>query len=454
MAPITETAKSGIWSKGAPRSIIATTYYDRTGRLSVRRLFHGWRVLGALLLFSMASAGTVWFGFTAYFKPLVDEFGWSYTAISFVAGMRGVETGLGDIFAGFLIDRLGGRKVLLVGTLLMAAGFLLLSRVNSLFTFYAYFFIVCIGVTGSSLVVAMTILSRWFRRRLGTAFGILSAGGGLSGFLLSLIVYLLDSFGFRTAFLVFGFSILFIGLCATLVVRERPEPLGYGPDGDVVLPEKGALTQNHSGEVDHQGRRSDATGVKFRDVLRSRTFWTLVLVSITQVFVVQLVITHIMPYLESIGYPRSVAGQVAMAIPVFSVLGRLGLGWLGDRFNRRDMLIIVMSLQAAAVFVLAYVGLGTLIIPFLVLYGLGWGGMIPNRAAILRDYFGIRSFGSMLGVVMGLSMIGGLFGPVMAGRLYDATGSYYLALIIAAGLLVFGTLPLLSLRRPPVSAKV
>lgn len=421
--------------------------------MSPKKLFYGWWVLAALLAFSMFGAGTVWYGFTAYFTPLVKEFGWTYTAISFAAAMRGIETGIGDLFVGFLVDRFGGRKLILGGTLLMSTGFLLLSRVSSLTTFYVYYFIVSVGVTSGASVVGLTILSRWFPRRVGTIFGIFTAGAGLSGFLLPLVIYLLDSFGFRTTFFIFGVSVLFVGLPVAVLVRDRPELLGYGPDGGVLTP-----TSNVPAKSASEERHGDVSGglpnLGLKGVLRSRILWTLVLASASQVLVIQMVTTHIMPYLESIGRSRYEAGQVAMAVPVISVLGRLGFGWLGDRFDRRDMLIAVTSLQTAGILALAYAGIYPLMIPFLLFYGLGYGGMMPNRAAILRDYFGDRSFGTMLGIVVGLSVVVGLVGPVMAGRLYDTRGSYSLALMIAVGLLIVGVALLSSLKRPATPPQV
>lgn len=419
----------------------------------MKKPFYGWWVLGALIVFSMSGAGTVWYGFTAFFNPLVDEFGWSYTAISLAAGMRGVEIGLGDLIAGFLVERFGGRRVVFAGALLMSAGFLLLSRVSSLLTFYLYYFILCIGVTGCASVVAMTILSRWFPRRLGTAFGIFSAGGGLSGFLLPAIVSLVDSLGFRTSFFILGLIVLFIGSCAAIIVRDHPVPLSPAPNSDMPAAPEHGCHQDGSGESGAPASAHRAIEFEFGEAVRSRAFWVLVVMSMAYMFVLQMVITHIMPYLESTGFPRSTASQVAMAIPSISLLGRLGFGWLGDRFNRRRILILAMSLQVMGVFILGYVSSPRLVVLFLLFYPIGYGGLVPNRAAILKDYFGTRSFGSLLGVLVGLPMVGGLLGPVIAGRLYDTTGSYHYAFMIATGLLILCMLPLFSLRGPGAPSK-
>lgn len=160
--------------------------------------------------------------------------------------------------------------------------------------------------------------------------------------------------------------------------------------------------------------------------------------------------THIMPYAESVSFSRNLAGQLAMFVIVVSLVGRLVFGWVGDRLNRIIVVVVTMVIQTVSMLVLIVVGSGFLIIPFLLFYGLWYGGFMPNRAAISHDYFGANRFGSLLGVLMGLSVAISMVGPVITGWLFDITGSYQIAFLICTVVLVLGTLPLMVIKRPTI----
>ncbi|MFC1893735.1 MFS transporter [Chloroflexota bacterium] len=163
---------------------------------------------------SAFSGAVIYYGFTAYFDPLVNEFGWSYTAISLAASFRSAELGMMDIVVGFLIDRFGSRRIIFTGSVLIGIGFLLLSRIDSLAAFYVSYLIICIGASGISSTVFYSAISRWFRKRLGIALGLAAAGFGAGGFGVPVIVYLLDLVGFRMVFVIIGIAAFILSLCA------------------------------------------------------------------------------------------------------------------------------------------------------------------------------------------------------------------------------------------------
>ena len=116
-------------------------------------MFYGWWIVILVFFAGVFGGATIWYGFTAYFDPLINEFGWSYTAISIAASLRSAEVGLLDAPVGFLIDRWGSRRIVFVSSILVCIGFLMLSRVNSLTTFYIAFAIIACGATGFGSVV-------------------------------------------------------------------------------------------------------------------------------------------------------------------------------------------------------------------------------------------------------------------------------------------------------------
>ncbi|MFC2065471.1 MFS transporter [Chloroflexota bacterium] len=414
-------------------------------------MFYGWWIV-ILASFATAFGGaTIWYGFTAFFSPLVNEFGWSYTAISFAASLRGVETGLLDLPFGFLVDRFGGRRVVFVGSMLAGIGFLMLSRVNSLTTFYISFIIIFCGATGFGLVVFAAIINRWFSKRAGLALGIISAGFGVGGIAVPGIVYLLDTFSLRIVFVIIGMATLIAGVFITYFLHSRPEDMGYRPDG---VPPNGREYDSERASQHTTKLVSPARHYTVKEVIHSPPFWIILYVSTITVFTVQMVMTHVMPYLEHIGYSRYTASIVAMMIPVMSIFGRVGMGWVSDFINRRVMLILVTVGQVVGILLFFYARLSFFLPLFAILFGVSYGGLIILRLQVLRDYYGITYIGSIIGLSFGLSTIGGMLGPLLAGWLFDTTSNYSLAWVIS-GLLLLSSLPLiLILKNPPPTVKI
>ena len=408
-------------------------------------MFYGWWIV-VLSSVSMAFiSATVWYGFTTYFDPLINEFGWSYTAISVAASLRGLETGLLDIAIGFLVDRFGGRRIILVGSVLTSIGFLMLSQVNSLVIFYVSFLIMVIGVAGISPVVFLSLVSRWFRRRLGLAVGLAVAGGGVGGLALPGIVYLLDLMGFRTVFIVFSIASLIIGVITAYLVRNRPEDMGLGPDGEAFEADTATLPDKHPPSTHISTLAKDHT---IRAAISKPTFWVIAYISAVMTFSVIMVSTHIMPYLEHIGYSRYIASIAAMMVPLVSTAGRLGIGWLSDYISRKVMLGLMALGQGIALFIFLYAQVPFILFLSVILFSICYGGIVVLRVGALRDCYGSAQIGSLIGLCMGLGHISSVGGPVLAGWLFDTTSNYSPAWIVGSALLFVGVPLALTMNYP------
>jgi MFS family permease len=136
-------------------------------------------------------------------------------------------------------------------------------------------------------------------------------------------------------------------------------------------------------------------------------------------------VTHIMPYLNILHIPRTTAGLITGAIAVLSIFGRFGLGWLADLFDKRIIMVASFSLLSLGFFFFCYVEIPWVMIVFLIVFPVGFGGTVVLRGAILREYFGRQAFGRLLGLVMGAAAAGGMIGPTLAGFIFDTTGSYH-----------------------------
>jgi MFS family permease len=148
--------------------------------------------------------------------------------------------------------------------------------------------------------------------------------------------------------------------------------------------------------------------------------------------VLMAVITHIMPYLSSLGMSRSGAALVATSIPLLSIIGRLGLGWFGDIFDKRYVMAGAYSLGGLGLLAFSYVQLTWLILPFLFFFPLSWGAAVL-RGSMLRERFGRVSFGRVHGIMMGLGTIVRITGAPLAGWTYDTSGAYHPIWLVFAG---------------------
>jgi MFS family permease len=217
-----------------------------------------------------------------------------------------------------------------------------------------------------------------------------------------------------------------------LVVRHRPEQYGYLPDGEI-------NEEVTVGEVQTVARYEDVD-LSARQALKSRAFWHISLGMLCNFIISITILTHVMPYLGSIGIPRATSGLVAGVLPVMTITGRLSVGWFGDKFDKRRVTAIGMALLALSLFMYGCVDIvGTwLLMLFVVLYGIGYGSQAPMSIALLREYFGRARLGTILGLATGVAYTGSLVGAPIAGWVYDNYGSYQVAWFSLAGLAIAG----------------
>lgn len=404
------------------------------------KIFYGWYIVGACVVITLYTGGVVHFGFTAVFEPIAEEFNWSYAQISLASSLRGLEMGLLAPFMGFLVDRYGPRRLIFAGSILVCLGFITLSRTSSLATFYVAFALLACGMSTCAGTVLMTAVANWFNRKAGIAIGIVACGFGLGGLLVPAVTGLIDWLGWRDAMVVAGLGTLVIVLPLSLVVRHKPEQYGYHPDGELIGPVdiKDFQERPPAGEI----------SISAGQALKGRTFWQLGISSMCHAFVVGAVVTHVMPYLSSLGIARSTSSVIAFILPVVSIVGRLSSGWLGVRYGSRHVFAASFISMTAGLLLFGYTTAGAmwLLVPFIITFSIGWGCSVTSRLSLLRESFGRSNFGKILGFISGLMMLGNVAGAPLAGWVYDTWGSYqgawlgYGAITLLASFLVF-TMP-------------
>lgn len=413
---------------------IGTLVASRTG------IFFGWWVVFVSAALIFLTGGTFFYGFSVLFNPIVNEFGWSRASVSFAFSLRSEVGGIAAPVVGFLVDRVGPRRLMVFGVVAVAVGFILLSRVESLWGFYGSVVVIAIGMSASVGPVGMVAVAHWFRRRRGRALAVMAMGAGSSGVMVVILAGLVSAFGWRDALLIIAVVQLVVCVPLALSVRNRPEDLGLLPDGDV---DDGPPRE----EVAAPGL-AELEGTTVRQALRSSAFWRMALaVGLGNLGAVAIIVHQVPFFTGSVGLSQGAAAASVTAMLMVSIGGRFGFGYMSDLVDKRFVMAAAYALLALAVLLFATVYEPWQILLALPLFGLGWGGVIPTRPSLQAEVFGLRAFGAIQGLVFTVGTIGGLIGPVFAGFMYDQTESYRLSFVILAAFGFLAAPLILTLRR-------
>lgn len=375
-----------------------------------KKIYYGWWVVASCFFINLYVGGVIFFGFTAFFEPIREELGWSYTQISLASSLRGLEMGIFAPVVGFLVSRYGPRRLFLAGNITLGAALFLLSQVQSLLGFYIAFLMVAFGAGGCTSVVSLTAIANWFYKNVGIAMGIMVSGFGASGLIVPIIVALIQAVGWRATLVVLGAGAWLICIPLSLLVRDRPEKDEL-PGSEKFHPAGRVLSEEPKG----QG---------FKEAMRNRSFMYLNLAEILRMFSVTAVIVHVMPHLQAMGIERGAAGMIAASIPLVSIPGRFCFGWLSDRREKRFVMSVSFVIMCLGAALFSVAGTLPVLMVFTILFSTGLGGSMVLRGAILREYFGRESFGKLIGIVLGSASLGGVLGPTAAGWVFDTFHTY------------------------------
>ncbi len=385
-------------------------------------IFYGWWVLAALVI--VGSLGPMSrYSVSAFFPAISEELGWSRSLIGTAQSVSLWVYSFLSILTGIMVDRIGGRKTILLGGGLCLAGWLLLSTVHSVWQLYLYYGVVAgIAVSFTHLVCVQSISRKWFVRRGGLAGGIVGSAFALGTAVFSpLLTSLASSFGWRAvsvgAAFVTGIPVV---LLAYFIIRDTPEAVGLHPDGEPPVIAKVQMVKNEK-------------RWRLQEALHTRQFWLLFLAYSLIGIVYNGLLGHLVVWAVDLGSTVAAAGVFVTMFNGPSIAARVFGGIMGDRYGKQKVMIIgtVLSLL---VFLLGFavtkspLTLGL----FVVMVGLAVG--FPNTlfAPYLGDLYGREHVGSLFGILtLGWGLIGGT-GPLLWGWIYDRTGGYSVALVVSS----------------------
>ena len=390
----------------------------------------------------MLMSTTVFQGVGTFFVALERTFGWNRTTLSGAFALSRAEGALLGPLEGFLVDRLGTRKMVIVGYLIMGLGFIFYSQIQSVWHFYVAYIAISLGSGVGGWIAFVTLINNWFSRRRALAMSIAVSGIQLGGFLVPLMAWGIESHGFRMTALGIGIVLIVVAVPASRFVRNLPEDVGSLPDGAPIrrtVGTSGSSTQSDSGDV------PDMTP---RQALKTVSFWVIAVARLTSVVSIVSLSVHLVPKLTDSGISLITANFVVTLYTFVAFLTGFLAGYLADRSSKVIVLFVCMLLQALAMGILTFTDTLPMAVVFAVLWGAGFGGRVPLLTAIVGDYFGRRHFGSILGMNMVPSNIAMIFAPLFAGFMFDLRQSYVIPFATFTIMGFIGAFVILLARQP------
>jgi MFS family permease len=407
-------------------------------------IFYGWIVLGAAFLIIMIGIGTM-FSAGVFLIPLQEEFGWNRSEISLASLVNWITFGLFSFLCGVLSDRIGSRRVVVFGGVMLGLSLILSGLTRQLWHLYLTFGLLGgIGV-GAFYVPLSATATRWFSSHRGLALAIVSAGNGTGILAIApLARYLISTYDWATAFMAMGVLSWIIILPAALLVRNSPAEMGYTAFGSADEHDKSRVS---GGPVPGLATMTGPQAAK------TPTFWLIALTHFCCCAAHSGPIFHMASFAMDMGIPKMAAATLLGLSGLTSIAGRIGTGVIADRIGAKTTLTTLLGLQAVGIVLYLWAGPLWTFLVLAAVFGIGYGGVMPLYAMLTRQYFGARVMGTMYGAVFGISSLGMGMGSYLGGVFFDRSGTYT-ALYLVSFLLGLSAIILALVLRPPLGRAV
>jgi len=371
-----------------------------------------------------AIVGLALYGLPFYYDFMVREFGWSRTQVTSGNALSKLVVGpLFGFLAGWFVDKFGPRRLMLAGIMMGGVALIGLGSMTALWMFYLFYLFNALGYVCAGPLPNQVLLTRWFDKARGRAMGFAYLGIGLGGALVPLLsVWLVQRFGWHMALRTLGVLIIVLALPLAYFVKENPA-------------EQVPTTKIPTAPIGW--------------ALKSKTFYLLAIGSMCSIGAVGGTNQHLKLFLSlDQHYAQVEAARVASLVLAFSLVGRLLMGWLADRYTKKYVMLLIYLLVAASIPVLFFASTPGAIYVFAIIFGIGLGGdymIIPLMAA---ELFGVKVMGRLMGVVLTADGVAEATVPMLVGNLRDQTASYTVGFSVLIALALVGAIAVAWLPKP------
>jgi MFS family permease len=388
------------------------------------KIHYAWIVLGAACVLSMAARADS-AAFAVFVDPLVSMFGWKRGDIS-VAYSLAFLLGLPATLAmGWLGDRYGARPLMMAASFLISLGTVLLGTITELWQFYLLYALF-VGSMGNAafMVLLPVIITRWFHRHMGLAIGIYWGALGLGPvFFAPLFSWLIETRGWEQAFMFIGVGLGIVLFAFSLLIRSRPSDKGLTPYGE----EEASRRETTAAAAPRK--------VNLREVLRERPVWYLMAIHHLGCAGHAVILAHIVSMATLRGVSAIEAAAVLSTIAGLSAISRFAFSIGTERFGGRACLTIAMFGQSTSILMLLFANEAWTFYAFAVIFGICYGGEMVGFPIINRQLFGANApLGSIYSFQMVGASTGMALGGWLGGVLFDASGAYTSAILVAAAI--------------------
>jgi MFS family permease len=381
-----------------------------------------------------AIVGLALYGLPFYYDFMVKEFGWTRTQVTSGNALSKLVVGpLFGFFAGWIVDRFGPRRLMLAGILMAGGALIGLGSMNALWMFYLFYLFNALGYVCAGPLPNQVLLTRWFDKARGKAMGFAYLGIGLGGALVPLLsVWLVKSYGWHNALRILGVLIILVAFPLAYFVREAP-----------------------SGTATPVGTRRQTTPMGW--AFKSKTFYLLAIGSMCSIGAVGGTNQHLKLFLSiDQHYAQEVAAKVVSLVLASSLVGRLLMGWLADRYPKKYVMLLIYSLVAGSIPLLFFAATPGVIYLFAIIFGIGLGGdymIIPLMAA---ELFGVKIMGRLMGVVLTADGVAEAVIPMLVGAVYERSNpkSYAMGFALLIGLAIVGAIAVSMLPKKPSEGRL
>ena len=400
-------------------------------------VFYGTWLIGVAAAVMILSIVPFFHTMTAWFVVLERQFGWNRTQLSLAFSLSRVEGGIMGPLEGLLIDKLGARRMVIIGMTIMGVGFILFGQVQELWNFYAAFLIMSLGSGLGTWLPMMTVINSWWVRRRASSMSWMLVGYRLGIVaLVPLLIWAMDAgqFGWRSAATGVGVVMVLATFPIAQMVRNRPEEYGQLPDGLNESPPGADRGEASPDSVDERN-------VTWQEAIRTKTFWLMSIGHACCSTIIVTIMVHLGPMMVDRGFSLQTVGLVISVYTGIGICSTLVGGYLGDKVPIRQAIFGFSFLQSLGVVVLLGAYTLPMVFVFAVLMGLGEGA-VRSRLRSGVVYFGRKAFASIMGMSMVPMNVLLLIAPLFAGYMFDTTQSYVIpfaavAVTSAAGASLF-----------------
>jgi MFS family permease len=382
------------------------------------KFFYGYIIVLASFFILLISWGTQ-YSFGVFFKPVLNEFGWTRVVTSGAYSLNLILSGVFSLVSGRLVGKLGPRLVLTAGGCVIGLGYFLMSRVTSEWQYYLYYGVIISTGVGCMVVPLLTTVARWFIRGRGLATGIILSGTGVGIVVMPQVANrIISNYDWRTSF-------LFLSIIAVVLIVTFAQFIKSAPD-------------QHSSPARETNIPSNiqTQGLSFVQAFHTRPFWIYCITSVFIGFVAQVVMVHIVAHTTDIGFEAVTAATILSVIGFVSVFGKIFMGGLSDRSGTRKIMIVVCILYTLSFIWIRFAGELWMLYLFGVIFAAGYSGAAASHSPQVAEFFGLRAHGTIYGLAALLANVGGALGSSLAGYIFDTTRSYqwafYIGIILSA----------------------